>query len=170
VANVTDQKPKISCFKVVVAIALIFSAAAAAYFFQPRYHANDEALASLVSIFSILAGFLAAIMAVVANDRALKGRTWRHDSFYLLEVKKELSKHQLLFYMYLITLALAFFCQLGKETAWPLQEWFERLLMFIAFLSMCMSFALPARLTKRQVQDLEKVISDRMEKQTNKRG
>lgn len=160
------DKPKISWRKLVIALIVISGAGFAGWLFQPKYHGNDEALASLVSIFSILAGFLAAIIAVVANDRALKGRTWRQDTFYLDKVKKELKKHQLLFYMYLVTLTLAFVCQLKFDWPWDLQTWLERILLFFAALAMSMSFALPVRLTKRQVEDLEKVIKDREQRET----
>lgn len=164
------DKPKISWRKLVTAVVVVCGAGFAGWFFQPSYHGNDEALASLVSIFSILAGFLAAIIAVVANDRALKGRTWRQDTFYLDKVKKELKKHQLLFYMYLITLTLAFICQLKLAWGWDLQIWLERILLFFATLAMSMSFALPVRLTKRQVEDLEKVIKEREQRETGNKS
>lgn len=160
------KAPPIDTVKALIACGVILGSAASAWLFQPRYHANADALASLVSIFSVLAGFLAAIIALVANDRALKGRTWREDTYYLEQVRRELSKHQFLFYLYLATLAMAFVCQLGSSTDWPFQAWIERLLLFLATLAMMMSFSLPVRLTKRQMEDLEKVISERRQKQT----
>lgn len=165
------KKANISLWRLSLAVLVVAGAATAAWLFQPRYNENIDALASsLVSIFSVLAGFLAAIIAVVANDRSLKGRTWRHDTFYLEKVRKELGKHQLLFYFYLAALVLAFVSQLKYEWPCHIQVWLERALLFVAALAISMSFALPARLTKRQIEDLEKVINDRADRETGNKS
>ncbi|MCY1532123.1 hypothetical protein D9M68_673740 [compost metagenome] len=107
-------------------------------------------------------------MAIVASDRALKGRTWRQDTYYLQEVKKELLRHQLLFYLYLLVLALAFLAEL--ELGWPgfAQSWLERVMLFLASLAMLFSFFLPGQLTRRHISDLEKIIRDRRDHETGR--
>lgn len=155
---------KVIYFAVSVLIAVFF-----AWKFQPQYHGNSNALSVLVTVFSILAGFLVAVMAIVANDRALRGHNWRQDTFYLQQIKRDLRKHAALFYLYLFILALIFLASLDLE--WPacVQVGVERFLLFLTCLAMLISFSLPGQLTRRHVSDLEKVIRDRQEKEIGKK-
>lgn len=139
-----------------------------AWEFQPKYHGNDDAMTVLVTVFSVLAGFLVAVMAIVANDRALKGRTWRQDTFYLKQVKKELIRHQFLFYLYLWVLALAFLAELELSLPYSMQLWLERIMLFFGCMAMVFSFSLPGQLTRRHISDLEKIIKDKQDQETGK--
>lgn len=141
-----------------------------AWQFQPKYHNNSNALSVLVTVFSILAGFLVAVMAIVGSERALKGRNWRQDTFYLLQVKQDLQKHAALFYLYLFVLALSFLASL--KLGWPslIQTSVECVLLFLACLAMLLSFSLPGQLTRRHVSDLESAIKARREKETGGTG
>ncbi|EPL7484596.1 hypothetical protein R4J70_13355 [Pseudomonas aeruginosa] len=136
-----------------------------AWQFQPKYHDNSNALSVLVTVFSILAGFLVAVMAIVGSERALKGRNWRQDTFYLLHVKQDLQKHSALFYLYLFVLALSFLASL--KLGWPdiIQTGVECVLLFLACLAMLLSFSLPGQLTRRHISDLEGAIKARRERE-----
>lgn len=146
-----------------IAISVFF-----AWQFQPKYHDNSNALSVLVTVFSILAGFLVAVMAIVGSERALKGRNWRQDTFYLLHVKQDLQRHSALFYLYLLVLALSFLASLNL--GWPalIQVSVEGVLLFLACLAMLLSFSLPGQLTRRHVSDLEAAIKSRRDKEAGK--
>ncbi|WP_312360251.1 hypothetical protein [Stutzerimonas balearica] len=163
--EVKGDERKLSWRKIAYVIGCIVVSAFFAWHFQPRYHNNSNALSVLVTVFSILAGFLVAVMAIVGSERALKGRNWRQDTFYLLQVREELRKHSALFYLYLIVLAFSFLAALGL--GWPrkVQIGVEMALLFLASLAMLLSFSLPSQLTKRHVNDLESAIRARREKE-----
>lgn len=153
---------KIAYVFMCIAISIFFS-----WQFQPNYHDNSNALSVLVTVFSILAGFLVAVMAIVGSERALKGRNWRQDTFYLAQVKQDLQKHSALFYLYLLVLVLSFLATL--KLGWPevVQTGVECVLLFLACLAMLLSFSLPGQLTRRHVSDLETTIKARREKEAS---
>lgn len=156
---------KISWRKVAYIVICIIVSVFFAWQFQPKYHDNSNALSVLVTVFSILAGFLVAVMAIVGSERALKGRHWRQDTFYLLHVKQDLQKHSALFYLYLLVLALSFLASLNL--GWPeiVQIGVESVLLFLACLAMLISFSLPGQLTRRHISDLESAIKARRDKE-----
>lgn len=160
-ATVNVKKRRVSWRKVLAALLGTPLGIFIAFNFQPKYHGNDDAMTVLVTVFSVLAGFLVAVMAIVANDNALKGRTWRQDVFYLQEIKKELFRHKILFYLYLWVLAFAFLAALNLP--WPkcVQVWLEVLMLFVAFFAMLFSFFLPGQLTRRYITHLEEVIKEK---------
>ncbi|MDT4863696.1 hypothetical protein FQZ97_984140 [compost metagenome] len=164
-AEVTPDEPRVSGRKVLLAGLYTLIAAFFAWQFQARYHDNSNALTVLVTAFSILAGFLIAVMAIVGNERALRGRNWRQDTFYLVQVRRELKRHAALFYLYLTILAMAFLASLNL--AWPrtIQVGVEGVLLFLACLAMLLSFSLPGQLTRRHIKDLEAVIRARQDEE-----
>lgn len=160
-AEIRQLEAKVSKRKLLVFGACMLAAGVFAWHFQPKYHDNSNALTVLVTMFSILAGFLVAVMAIVGNDRALRGRNWRQDTFYLMQIKRDLRKHAILFYLYLTILALAFLASLNL--GWPalLQIGLECFLLFLACMAMLGSFSLPGQLTRRHITDLEAIIKAR---------
>lgn len=161
--TIGTMQTKTSKTKVILLIACLILAMGFAWYFQPKYHGNGNAMTVLVTVFSILAGFLIAVMAIVANDRALRGRTWKQDVYYLEKIKRDLVGHKFLFYIYLAVLVLAFLAELNL--GWPAltQKTVEIILLFLSCLAMLLSFSLPGRLTKQHIEDLEKTIKDRRE-------
>ena len=95
------NEPEVSRRKVLLAVLYSLIAAFFAWQFQEKYHNNSNALTVLVTVFSILAGFLIAVMAIVGNERALRGKNWRQDTFYLVQIRRDLKRHAALFYLYL---------------------------------------------------------------------
>jgi peptidoglycan/LPS O-acetylase OafA/YrhL len=164
-AKVTPEEPKVSRRKVLLAVFYALIAAFFSWQFQEQYHNNSNALTVLVTVFSILAGFLIAVMAIVGNERALRGRNWRQDTFYLVQIRRDLKRHAALFYLYLAILALAFLASLNL--GWPnnFQIGVECFLLFLACVAMLFSFSLPGQLTKRHIKDLEMVIRTRQEEE-----
>lgn len=157
---------KLSWQKITYVVICIATSVFFAWQFQPKYHGNSNALSVLVTVFSILAGFLVAVMAIVGSERALKGNNWRQDTFYLTRVKQDLQKHSALFYLYLLVLALSFLAALDLGWANPIQAGLEGILLFLACLAMMLSFSLPGQLTKRHVSALETAIKARRERET----
>lgn len=164
-AEIKPTAPKTSWRKVIFFALSLLVAGVFAWKFQPRYHDNSNALTVLVTVFSILAGFLVAVMAIVSNDRALRGKNWRQDTFYLLQIRRDLRKHAALFYLYLAILALVFLASLNL--GWPciVQDGLEVFLLFLSCLAMLWSFSLPGQLMRQHLSDLEKIIKDRRDQE-----
>lgn len=155
------EQARISWRKVAYFGASILAAGFFAWQFQPRYHGNSNALTVLVTVFSILAGFLVAVMAIVGSERALRGGNWRQDTYYLIQIRRDLRRHAALFYLYLLILALAFLASLELRWPYSVQTGLEIFLLFLTCLAMLISFSLPGQLTRRHLSDLEKIIRDR---------
>lgn len=165
-----NDGPKVSRRKVATEIISVAVALLASWLLQPWYHRSEDGTTVLVTVFSILAGFLAAVMAIVANDRVLRGRNWRQDTYYLAEIRRELLRHSVTFYIYLAVLVLAFLTSISST--WPIwaQRWTEHGLLFFATLGIFHSFQLPKILSRKHVTAMEKEIRRRRERETGSDG
>lgn len=159
-------KRSISRVKVLSFLLSVELSAVFAYYLQPHYHDNSNALTVLATIFSILAGFIVAVLAMVSDERALRGASWRQDVIYLELIKFDLRQHRTIFYLYLIVLSLAFVCSIKVPLPELIQIWGERALLFLAFFAMLRSFSLPGIISRRQLEHLEKLIKDRQDRET----
>lgn len=140
-----------------VGLAMVLSALCG-YAFQPWYHVSSDAPSILATILSILAGFLVAVMAIVGDERTLRGKNWRQDTFYLGEVRRQLLRHRVMFYLYLGVLLLIFVGSLSSTWATSAQIAIERLVVFSAVFALLLSFRLPGELTTRQLDLLQRLI------------
>ncbi len=157
---------KISKKKVAYELASWVLAGVASWQLQPWYHTSKDAVTVIVTVFSILAGFLAAVMAIVANDRMLRGRNWRQDTYYLRLIRNELLRYKLTFYIYLSVLVLSFLATLSSS--WPdlAQRIVEHGLLFFSTLGILHSFQLPEIIGRKHVSALEHKIRRRREQET----
>lgn len=163
-------KRKISWKKSLFSLGSVVVSALVAYFFHAKYHNNSNALTILTTVFSILAGFLIAVFAIVADERALRGKSWKSNVAELELIRRELRSHRRLFSLYLVVLTLAFIVAL--DFGWPmkLQERIEYVLVFLASMAMIWSFRLPSYLMSRHMDALDRVIESRMNEQTKVGG
>lgn len=148
-----------------VALAAVLSIVCAPCF-QPVYSASEDAPTVLATILSVLAGFLIAVMAIVADDRSLRGKTWKQDTYYLKSIRLQLKRHKFMFHLYLVVLVLIFICSMGLH--WPsgVQLWAERVMLGLATFALLLSFALPSELTGRQLANLVSQINERRDRET----
>jgi len=163
--KVTGLEGKVSWRKVLWFMVALSISAFFAWQFQPKYHANSNAMSVLVTMFSILAGFLVAVMAIVGSERALRGSNWRQDTYYLVQIRRDLKLHAVLFYLYLLVLSLAFLASLDLSWLAFVQVYMERFLLFLACFAMLMSFFLPGQLIHRNITDLEFIIKSRRDEE-----
>lgn len=133
----------------------------AAYFGQPLVHGNDQAINIIVTVFSVLAGFLVAIIAIVGDPVLLPPGTWRAAEMERTKLNSRLIRHKWLFTLYLITLALIFISLLLKDKAPVLAIWLERAFLFFGVFAFALSMALPGALIKVQRERIDAVIEHR---------
>jgi len=141
------------------------SAAFLSFVFRPSFHGNETAANVLVTIFSVLAGFMIAVIAIAADGAILRRKDWRQDAFYLSEARKQLTRYRLMFHIYLIVPALVFLAQL--ELSWypGTQAAVEYLLLFLAAFALLWSFSLPGEMTQAYVRKLKQAIDDQRQQE-----
>jgi len=80
--------------------------------------------------------------------------SWRRDEQAISGVKRRLTRHKLMFQVYLVVLALVFAIQLhGKSADW--MPWCERLMLFLATFAFLASLTMPGQLFQERIKKLE---------------
>jgi hypothetical protein len=136
-----------------------------AYFLQPYVHQNSDALNVIVTVFSILAGFLVAIIAIIGDAASLPAGSWRVAALSAENTQNRLVRHKWLFIGYLVTLALVFLCTLAGSQSGVLVTIAEYLFLFIGSLTFILSFQLPGSLMQLQKERIDREISARRQQE-----
>ncbi len=153
------NQPQADWWRLSFATMSLILASLLAFVLQPKFHDNKDALAVLINVFAILAGFLIAIMALV-DSRTLQGKNWKEDAYFLEKAKRELLRHRLMFRAYLTVLIVGFFVQVKPD--FPIIiKCLEYLILTLGMWALLMSLRLPAMLSSRQLRSIEEAIAKR---------
>lgn len=165
--NVTFNRRPLSPRKIASSIAICVVSGAASWFLQPSYHGNANAITVAATVFSVLAGFLIAVIAITADERSLRGRNWRQDVAYLELIRGDVRRQRNLFVLYLLVLLLVFVGSM--DLPWPAfaQVWLERVLLFLAICALLVSFRIPGYLMRRHIARLEELIRERQQRENS---
>lgn len=155
------MKTKIDWWAVAVTFAAAAIAVVGAYWGQPLIHGNDTAINVIVTVFSILAGFLVAIIAIVGDPLLIPSGTWRIAEGTRDKTIQRLTRHKYLFHAYLIALALVFASTLLRDTHQCVGIWLERAYLFLSIFAFVISLRLPAALMKTQQERVDHLIDER---------
>ncbi|MBN8958342.1 MAG: hypothetical protein J0H17_17530 [Rhizobiales bacterium] len=127
--------------------------ALAAYFGQPSVHKNPDLILIIITVFTVFAGFLIAIITIIGDPIMIPHGSWR-----IAEVRRDvmmsrLSWHVGLLICYLLTIGLLFTGvvlekALDEHSLWRL--WVERSYLFVGVTSFLFTFALPSALVQMQ--------------------
>lgn len=133
----------------------------AGYFLQPMISGNKEAINTIVTIFSILAGFLIAVITFIA-DPVIKGANgWQDLQLKKRNVRNKIFRHRLLFYFYLISLGLALAMFLLPSTFIKTTIWLERGFLTVSTFVFLASFKLPGSLMDLQMARYDAELEDK---------
>lgn len=132
----------------------------AAWFGQTLIHKNDDARDVIVTVFSIMAGFLIAIMTLLGDQSVMPG-SWRFARAQRALIVNKLIRQKWLFHVYLVTLSLIFLHTLVNPIYPAAGVWLERLYFGFATTSFLLSFSLPSTLMNVQAERIEAVINSR---------
>jgi len=124
---------------------------------------NDEATTVIVTVFSILAGFLIAVMSLLGDQSIIPG-SWRMSEASKLQIENKLVRHKWLFYLYLSTLAIIFISTLLKKELLTWNSYFERVYFGLATTAFLLSFRLPSSLMSVQMDRIDAVVGMRKKK------
>jgi hypothetical protein len=138
----------------------IIIGAVGAYFGQPLAHDNSDAVLVLITVMTVFAGFLVAIIAVLGDPALIPGESWDAIELRRDGIHAKLIRHQVLFIFYLIAIGLLFIGVLINKAplisiSMTVKIWIERLYLFFGISSFCFTFGLPWALLKLQLTRLE---------------
>ncbi|MEC5291993.1 hypothetical protein VSX64_14635 [Aurantimonas sp. C2-6-R+9] len=132
----------------------------ASVFFQPLIHANENAANVIVTVFSILAGFLIAIMSLLGDQSVLPG-SWKMAATQRQVIRNKLIRQKWLFYVYLTTLLLIFAASLLSDEYPCATIWLEHIYLGLAVFAFLLSFRLPSTLMEVQPDRVDAVVGAR---------
>jgi len=157
----TAVERKIDVFAAIYAAISLLCGAAAAVWAQPLVAGNPDARDLIVTLFSILAGFLVAIMTLVGDPGGFTSRSWRAHEHARDTVFARLARQKLLFYGYLLTLGLLFVSMICSSK-WPtVSVWLERAYVGLATTAFLLSLRLPSLLMQIQMDRHDDLIQQK---------
>lgn len=154
--NAEIDKDKVKYGACVALWSLVFS-----YMGQPLIHGNQDAVNVVVTVFSILAGFLVAVITLVGDPKSLPSGSWQVARLGSDLTYNRLIRHKWLFKGYLTTLFLIFLSIVVKNKFPTTQVVLEYIYMFFAAISFFLSFKLPSALMELQKERIEHEIEER---------
>lgn len=149
-------------------LAVMITAGLAAFFGQPLLRDNADALVVIITVTTVFAGFLVAIIAVLGDPSMIPDGSWRTAEQKRDGVEAKLIAHVWLFFLYLIAISLLFIAVLFKSPSAAIADvwrvWVERLCLFFFVASLLFTFGLPGALLKLQLARLDAEIARRRKK------
>ncbi|MDQ0503690.1 hypothetical protein [Xanthobacter agilis] len=134
-----------------IIVALVISCAVG-YFFQPMVSKNKDAVNTVVTIFSILAGFLIALITLISEPTLRQAKDWRELQMMKNTIERKLLRQKILFFMYLLTLGVALSTFLIPDNFECARMWVESVFLALATFVFIASFGLPGSLMKIQME------------------
>ncbi|TMO54108.1 hypothetical protein [Pseudoalteromonas phenolica] len=132
---------------------------------QPLIHGNQDAINIIVTVFSILAGFLIAVITLVGDPKSLPSGGWQVAQLGSTSTNNRLVRKKYLFYCYLITLFMIFAAVLMKKSFPQVIILLEYIYLFFGFIGSILSFKLPAALLELQNERIQNEINERRKKE-----
>jgi hypothetical protein len=149
--------------RAILICACLVCSGVAAYYGQPYMHGNSDAVLVIVTVMTVFAGFLVAIITIIGDPALIPEGSWRTAENHRSSVEKRLVTHLWLFVWYLVAIGFLFVGILLDLAAGlhELKVWIERLYMFFGTSSFLFTFALPNALWKVQMARVEAEIQRR---------
>lgn len=146
--------------RVLYFVAALAASVAAGFWGQPLIHGNQDAVNVITTVFSILSGFLVAIITIVGDPTAAASRDrWRFTEMQRDNVRRRLIRNKWLFVLYLATVGIVFIATLAKNSP-ELSVWLERAYLAFASLAFLLSFRLPWALVHLQMRRYDEIIEE----------
>lgn len=149
VPNSNSHGPMFAWQRTVVLLLMAAVSIVAGYFAQPLVAGNQAVISIVVTVFSILAGFLVAVITLLGDPR---GEGWKALQLGKRELEARLRRHRFLFYLYLATLGLALATLLVPPEYVSVKVWFERFFVGFTVFVFLASFSLPSALSRLQME------------------
>ena len=128
--------------------------------FQPMVSNNPDAVNTVVTIFSILAGFLIAVITFISEPTLQAAKNWEELQQMKETVRRKLFRQTILFFLYLLTLGIALAMYLTPPTSCLILQWLQTVFLGLATFVFLASFSLPSSLMKIQMDRYEAALED----------
>lgn len=130
----------------------------AGFFGQPFIHGNERAISVIVNVFSILAGFLVAIMTIMGDPTGFVTRNWRFAETARPAIYSKLLRQKYLFILYLLVLTLIMVQSLFEKRFPYVAGIMEQIYFGAAVSAFILSLGLPSALMKIQMDRHDEMI------------
>lgn len=147
--------------KIKYAIAVFVCGITGSFYAKPLIEGNQDAINVIVTVFSILAGFLIAIITLIGDPKSLPSGSWQIARIGSELTYNRLTRQKWLFYIYLIALVLIFSSMLLKNSFKCANEVIEYFYLFFSIIAFILSFRLPSMLMELQRERIEQEILER---------
>lgn len=152
---------RIDSRKVKYAVVVSLLGALLTYLGKPLISSNQDAINVIVTVFSILAGFLIALITMIGDPKSLPSGGWQVAELSRSLTYNRLTRQKWLFYIYLIALVLIFLSMLVKKEFPAFNNIIEYCYLFFSIVAFLLSFQLPSLLMNLQKERIEQEISER---------
>lgn len=125
----------------------------AAYYGQQFVMGSSDAILILVTVITVFAGFLVAIITVLGDPALLPAGSWRIVENRRASIEADLIRHTWLFVFYLFSIGFLFVGAVAKGAPLPdpVKIWLTRAYLFFGISSFLFTFGLAASLLKYQM-------------------
>lgn len=154
---------RLALFFTAVVLGIIGSA-----FGKPLIHNNDAAVNVITTVFSILAGFLIAIFAILGDPGMILPGSWRIVYLQKKEIKRKMQRYQFLFYVYLATLGLILVSALIKDQYEYANSIVEYIYLAMAIIGFIISLGLPTAIMSLHTDRMEAELEARRQGKTTR--
>jgi len=150
-----------------IMIAICFLLAAiGSYYGEPYVGDNSDAILILVTVFTVFAGFLVAIITILGDPSLIPQGSWRLAEGRREIIHNRLITHIALFVLYLIAIGLLFAGVIIKKApsehvSLSVKEWIDRAYLFFGIASFLFTFGLPISLMRFQSDRVDAEIERR---------
>jgi hypothetical protein len=156
-------------------LACLAASVAVAYYAQPYAAHNSDAVLIVITVMTVFAGFLVAIIAVLGDPALLPPGSWRRAENERDATLGAIISHAWLFRVYLLAIALLFagvLVERAPNTKVPehIKVWIERAYLMVGSLSFFLTLALPGALTRFQQKRVDAEIERRRREAGIKEG
>lgn len=140
--------------------------ALATYFGAQYVHGNEQVVPLLVTVFTVFAGFMVAVIVILGDPLLLPSGSWRTAEKAREGIEGRLIRHMYLFLFYLLTIAVIFVSVLIKDVPADIisnesKIWIERAYVWLSVTALCLSFAMPLMLIETQKTRVEEEMKRR---------
>ena len=149
-------KPFNKSIRIIISIVVVFASGFASYYGQPLL--TPEITSLIVTVFSIMAGFIVAVIAIAGDASILTMGSWRLAQLYKPNMVKDMLFQKSLFMLYLCSLILIFVSYFVDQISSSYTKYVEYLYLFLAFISFVLSARLPSVLLDLQTRRIDTII------------
>ena len=157
------MKDQISIRKVVVFCVSLTVSIILSICLYPCISQNSKITELFITLFSILAGVLVAVITVAGDPASFYPGTWRIAYYQKEEIYKRLVRQAVLFYAYLLTLGLIFISYIVENAMPCMTKPITIGYSCIGFMAFIYSWSLPKSLIRIQTEKLDAMIENRKE-------